>query len=249
MWRRRAVFGCAVSTMTGHDEFLNPLYAPGTLDLTGVRRSILEALRRELPRFQGTMLDVGAGYAPYRPLVLTPPSGVTRYIALDLADNIYQRPDVQWDGQAIPLRTDAVDCALATEVFEHLPAPEPVMRECLRVLKPGGLLFFTVPFLWPLHTVPHDQYRYTPFALDRHLRHAGFCDIRLNALGGWDASLAQMLGLWVRRRPMGDMTRRVLSRLAWPLVACLARHDRAPRTFHESLMVTGLSGTATKPSS
>jgi SAM-dependent methyltransferase len=190
--------------MTGHDEFLNPQYAPDTLDLAGVRRSILMALTRELPRFHGTLLDVGAGYAPYRPLVLAPPSRVTRYIALDLKDNIYQPPDLKWDGSRIPLQTGAVDCALATEVFEHVPEPENLMRECLRVLKPGGLLFFTVPFLWPLHTVPYDEYRYTPFALGRHLQAAGFCEVRVSALGGWDASLAQMVGLWVRRRPMSD---------------------------------------------
>ena len=233
--------------MTGHDEFLNPQYAPDTLDLAGVRRSILAALTRELPRFHGTLLDVGAGYAPYRPLVLAPPSRVTRYIALDLSDNIYQPPDLKWDGSTIPLRTGTVDCALATEVFEHVPEPENLMRECLRVLKPGGLLFFTVPFLWPLHTVPYDEYRYTPFALGRHLQSAGFCEVRVSALGGWDASLAQMVGLWVRRRPMSDMTRRVLSRLAWPLVVYLARHDHVPQAFHESLMITGLAGTATKP--
>jgi len=233
--------------MTGHDEFLNPQYAPDTLDLAGVRRSILTALTRELPRFHGTLLDVGAGYAPYRPLVLAPPSRVTRYIALDLSDNIYQPPDLKWDGSRIPLRTGAVDCALATEVFEHVPEPENMMRECLRVLKPGGLLFFTVPFLWPLHTVPYDEYRYTPFALGRHLQAAGFCEVRVSALGGWDASLAQMVGLWVRRRPMSNMTRRVLSRLAWPLVVYLARHDDVPQAFHESLMITGLAGTATKP--
>jgi len=233
--------------MTGHDEFLNPQYAPDTLDLAGVRRSILTALTRELPRFHGTLLDVGAGYAPYRPLVLAPPSRVTRYIALDLSDNIYQPPDLKWDGSRIPLRTGAVDCALATEVFEHVPEPENMMRECLRVLKPGGLLFFTVPFLWPLHTVPYDEYRYTPFALGRHLQAAGFCEVRVSALGGWDASLAQMVGLWVRRRPMSNMTRRVLSRLAWPLVVYLARHDDVPQAFHESLMITGLAGTARKP--
>ena len=121
------------------------------------------------------------------------------------------------------------------------------MRESLRVLKPGGLLFFTVPFLWPLHDVPHDEYRYTPFALERHLRNSGFVQIKLKALGGWDASLAQMIGLWVVRRPMSSRKRSILSRLALPIVRYLARHDRLPQEFDESLMITGLSGTAIKP--
>jgi len=74
------------------------------------------------------------------------------------------------------------------------------MKEIWRVLKPGGILFFTVPFLWNLHEIPYDEYRYTPFALKRHLTQSGFNEIEIKAMGGWDAALAQMLGLWVRRR-------------------------------------------------
>jgi SAM-dependent methyltransferase len=121
------------------------------------------------------------------------------------------------------------------------------MREALRVLRPGGLLFFTVPFLWPLHEVPHDEYRYTPFALERHLRNAGFEQIKLRALGGWDASLAQMIGHWALRRPMSPRKRAILSRLALPIVRFLAGRDQPPREFGESSMITGISGTAIKP--
>ena len=233
--------------MAGYHEFLNPLYTPTTLDLAGVRRSILDALKAELPRFRGTVLDIGSGYSPYKSLLLSNPSRATRYIGLDLKDNLYQRPDLQWDGRQLPLLTGSIDAAVATEVFEHLPDVERVMAECVRVLKPGGLLFFTVPFLWPLHTVPYDEYRYTPFSLERHLRNAGFVDIHIKASGGWDASLAQMIGLWVRRRPMSARKRALLSRIALPLVRYLSRSDKPVQAFHESLMLTGLWGTARKP--
>ena len=148
----------------------------------------------------------------------------------------------------MPLAAASVDCALATEVFEHCPEPELVMREINRVLKPGGLLFLTVPFLWPLHEVPHDEYRYTPFALERHLRKSGFDSIQLQALGGWDASLAQMLSLWVRRRPFTPLKRRLLTVLTIPIVRFLLRYDYRPSMFGESTMITGLSGTACKGS-
>ena len=97
--------------------------------------------------------------------MLSAPSRVEKYIGLDLKDNIYQKPDVEWDGRTIPLADNSIDCALAMEVLEHCPEPEVVLREALRVLKPGSSLFLTVPFVWPLHDVPHDEYRYTPFAL------------------------------------------------------------------------------------
>jgi SAM-dependent methyltransferase len=184
---------------------------------------------------------------PYKSLVLAPPSRAERYIGLDLKDNIYEKPDLEWDGRNIPLEDCVIDCALATEVFEHCEDPEILMRESLRVLKPGGLLFFTVPFLWPLHCVPHDEYRYTPFSLERHLRNSGFEEIRLKPLGGWDASLAQMIGLWVRRRPMSSRKRAILSRLSLPVVRFLAGRDQPPDEFGESSMITGISGTAMKP--
>ncbi len=233
--------------MPEHHDFLNPLCLPTTLDVFVVRRVILNALCQQLGGLSGTVLDIGCGYMPYKSLVLGPPSRAEKYIGLDLKDNIYQKPDLEWDGRTIPLDDGSVDFALATEVFEHCPEPELVMREALRVLKPGGPLFFTLPFLWPLHNVPYDEYRYTPFAIERHLRNSGFGQIKLKALGGWDASLAQMIGLWVRRRPMSSHRRAILSRLALPVVRYLAGRDRPPQTFDESSMITGISGSATKP--
>lgn len=233
-----------------NDLFLNPKFSAGTLDRYIVRHSILNALKTRFGDFQGRLLDVGCGQMPYKPLLTARPSRVTHYIGLDLENNPIHNnhPDITWQKDKIPLIDNSIDCAIATEVFEHCPDPETVMSEICRVLKPGGMLFCTVPFLWPLHEVPHDEYRYTPFSLSRHLAASGFVDIELKPLGGWDASLAQMLGLWVRRRPMGKWTRRVLSRLFMPVIYLLSQRDKRGLTqFHESAMITGLSGTARKP--
>jgi SAM-dependent methyltransferase len=233
--------------MLGDPAFLDPRCSAGTLDLFVARRSILEALRRQLPRFTGTVLDVGCGVMPYQPLFSTPLSRVSTYIGLDLPNSGYpQVPGLLWDGQRIPLREASVDGAIATELFEHCSDPGLVMREVQRVLKPGGILFFSVPFLWPLHCVPHDEYRYTPFALERLLRSAGYTEVELTALGGWDASLAQMIGLWVRRRPMVERRRRILAALALPFVRLLAGRDQLPRVFDEGCMITGIAGVALK---
>lgn len=39
------------------------------------------------------------------------------------------------------------DSILSFDVFEHIPHYENALRECLRCLKPGGLLYFSVPFV------------------------------------------------------------------------------------------------------
>jgi len=240
------------------DRFLFPRLSHAGLDTFLARRAIVRNLEGVLPRFTGTLLDVGCGQKPYRSLVLAPPSKVTTYIGLDLGPDaltnpdgteIYpSSPDLIWDGQVIPLPDSAVDCAMATEVLEHCPAPEELLREVRRVLVPGGLLFLTVPFLWPLHDVPHDEYRFTPYALSRQLNNAGFVDISLTPTGGWDSSLAQMLGLWVRRRPMSRLLRRMASYAALPAIKWLQARDSIPSLEEGTPMITGLAGTALKPS-
>jgi len=132
-------------------------------------------------------------------------------------------------------------------VLEHCPEPEMVLKEVFKVLKPEGIFFFTVPFLWNLHEVPNDEYRYTPFSLERHLKNAGFKEINLNATGGWHAAMAQMLGLWVRRSPMSNTKRKWLSILLKPIIQFLIKMDiPAQITFKEGQMITGLYGTAKK---
>jgi SAM-dependent methyltransferase len=229
-------------------DFLAPACSPERVDVFHDRRSILVALQQAMPSFHGTLLDIGCGHMPYRPLLMSPRSRVERYIGLDLHDGrgSYPAPDLVWDGRCIPLEDQSVDSVVATEVLEHCPNPVEVISEMHRVLRAEGILFFTAPFLWPLHDVPHDEYRYTPFALQRLLDEAGFAHVNLTAAGGWDASLAQMIGLWVRRRPMKRWMRGLLSMFATPVVRGLLRIDRPPLDFRRNGMITGISGTARK---
>jgi SAM-dependent methyltransferase len=235
------------NVVTREDQFLAPRCTAKSIDTYVCRKAILQALSGRLGDSYGILLDIGCGYMPYRSLFLSPPSRVNTYIGLDLKDSGYSLPDLQWDGTRIPLKSASVDCAMAIEVLEHCPEPEVVLVEAIRVLKPGGVFVWTTPFLWPLHCVPHDEYRYTPFSLSRHLSRAGFENIRVEALGGWDASMAQMIALWVGRRPMAERKRSILSHLALPIVRYLLSQDRTYSSFAENTMVTGLFGTAVKP--
>ena len=199
---------------------------------------------------KGTVLDVGCGDMPYRAMILEKNSRVQNYLGLDLEVNHFSRnalPDLTWEGKVIPLPDNSVDSALATELLEHCPDPAAVAREIYRVLKPEGTLLFTVPFIWPLHEVPHDYSRFTPFSLTKILENAGFTATSFTMLGGWDASLAQVMGLWVARRPGLNRVIRRLLRIAFkPVIWWLLKADTRPEKFEESQLFTGIGGVARK---
>ena len=231
-------------------EFLDPPFTPAMLRHVVVRRGILAAVRRVLPLLSGTVLDLGCGYQPYRELFLSAPSTASKYLGMDYAGNQYlgTEVDVLWDGGHFPLMESSIDCVIATEFFEHCDSPDAVFAEIARTLKPGGLLMLTVPFLWPLHEVPHDVCRYTPFTLERKITSAGFKDVQIEALGGISAALAIMVSLWVTTRITRPMYQRVAIALALPIVRWLCYMDTPPTSFPNNTMITGLSVIARKPS-
>lgn len=187
---------------------------------------------------------------PYKEFILKN-SSVHKYVGLDIENALQYdagiKPDCTWDGVKMPFEDNSFDAAFGTEVLEHCPETKVVLNETYRVVKNGGCFFFTVPFLWPLHEVPHDEYKFTPFALKRLLNEAGFKNITIKANGGWHASMAQMLGLWVRRAPLTLRKRKMLSHALKPVIKYLIKKDnQTPVNFEESQMVTGLWGMAFK---
>ncbi|MEI6243420.1 MAG: glycosyltransferase [Acidobacteriota bacterium] len=232
----------------GREKFLNPTLSINSADTYVIRTALLNAIKASLPSLSGTLLDVGCGQMPYRELVLEH-AQVRKYIGLDIRNPGYQKgqqPDLFWDGVTIPLAEASVDSVIATELFEHLPDIDAVLREIGRVLKPGGTLFFTVPFLWPLHDSPYDFCRYTPFSLRRHLEGSDFDVRNISALGGWNASLAQMIGLWLNRSGLNATDRARLFSEFEPFYKQLIASDRVPAEIADQLMSPGFQGLAVK---
>lgn len=60
--------------------------------------------------------------------------------ALGLYKNVYTGP-----GAEIPEPDDTFDFVFSNSVLEHIPDLPPVFAEVARVLKPGGIFYFTVP--------------------------------------------------------------------------------------------------------
>ena len=71
--------------------------------------------------------------------------------------------DAKGDLLALPFQDAAFDGVILTEVLEHCIDPQGAINQVRRVLKPGGLLLVTSPFLWPDHRTEdyQDYWRFT----------------------------------------------------------------------------------------
>lgn len=57
---------------------------------------------------------------------------------------------------------DAVACIA---ILEHLPMPSVAVAQLHRVLKPGGVIWISLPMSYPYHEAPKDYWRATPDGL------------------------------------------------------------------------------------
>lgn len=152
-----------------------------------------ELLRYASRYLRGRSLDIGCGAAPYRKL-LAP--YVERYVGVDHNYTLQpglDRPDVLSTAYSIPMPDSSFDSAICTAVLEHLEEPERALRECHRVLKPGGTAIYTVPFIWHLHEEPRDFYRFTKYGLAYMFEKTGFEVVELQALSGFWVTFGQLL--------------------------------------------------------
>ena len=127
----------------------------------------------------GSILEVGCGDRPYSSFV----PGDCRYVAIDqrgFSGDFAMEHHAEvtyYTGQTFPVADTTFDSLFHTEVLEHVYEASAFLGECRRVLKPGGAMFFTVPFQARYHFKPHDYFRYTPTALQRMLIEQGFANV------------------------------------------------------------------------
>lgn len=81
--------------------------------------------------------------------------------------------DAEKMSRELPHRYDYVVCC---SMLEHTPHPWEVIEQIHTVLKPGGVVYISVPWLFPLHGEPHDYYRFSLAALQTLIKDNGFVE-------------------------------------------------------------------------
>lgn len=132
----------------------------------------------------GKLLDLGCGKVP---LYSAYKNYVTDNTCVDWGNTLHknQHLDHECDlTKPLPFEDGIYDTVILSDVLEHIPGPELLLKEISRVLSSDGILLLNVPFFYWLHEEPHDFYRYTEFAL-RHLSEiSGLKVIDLTPVGG-----------------------------------------------------------------
>lgn len=131
----------------------------------------------------GLVLDIGCSEQKLRKYL----PDTCRYIGLDYPDTsdvLYKtKPTVYGDAQKLAFADNTFDTISFLEVLEHLPNPQAAIQESYRVLKPNGKLFFSMPFLYPIHDAPFDFQRLTIHGLRRLFNSNNFKIVEEKATG------------------------------------------------------------------
>jgi fatty acid/phospholipid biosynthesis enzyme len=77
-------------------------------------------------------------------------------------------------------------------------------------------------------------------------KRVGFVTITIKPMGGYNAAMAQMLGLWVNMYLWGSK-KKMMRIIAKPIIKYLYQNDKVSLDFKKSTMIVGLSGTVIKP--
>jgi SAM-dependent methyltransferase len=134
--------------------------------------------------------------------------------ALDLTDALFDDSAraagvrlIEADAAAMPFPDAEFDLVCSFNAFEHVADPEAVLREAIRVTKPGGIIYLLFgPLYWSsygLHamlsvTVPFCQVLFDRPALESYVAERGLAPIPFATLNGW--TVGQFRDLWHRHR-------------------------------------------------
>jgi len=151
---------------------------------------------------RGRLLDVGCGS---RPFALVYDRLVDESLGTEVPFSPYGtgQADVLCFAESLPFPRECFDTVLLTEVLEHTLRPMTVLTECARVVRSGGHVLVSVPFMYPLHGWPHDYWRFTQYGLLRACRQAGLEPIQIRTKGGPGAVLVSFCTQIVTRATDG----------------------------------------------
>jgi SAM-dependent methyltransferase len=152
-------------------------------------------------------------------------------------------PDVVGDVTAMDMFEDGrFDAVFLLEVLEHVADPARALAEVHRVLKKGGVLVLSTPFVFEIHDAPADYYRFTRHGLERLLDR--FERVEIEARNGYlDTVVVLLMRLYMS--PHGSDKLVALALIPWLTVSYPVIHTLG-RAIKSEAATSGYVATAVK---
>lgn len=167
---------------------------------------------------QSLILDIGSGNSSNKSLL----KKTNIIYRLDYPDTnkLYSaRPDIYGDACHLPIANESIDVVFLFEVLEHVACDEQAMQEIHRVLKPGGRIYISVPFIYPIHDKPNDYRRFTIYGLRFLLEKNRFVPKVEMRHGNSFISALQLMNMALLNTGKGLWKRGILPGLIYILIA------------------------------
>ena len=133
-------------------------------------------IREEFHNEKDLILDLGCGEDPkYHKMMKG------RIRCLDLYKN--KKAHVIADADKLPFKPDSFDKAISVNSFYYFKNPFNVAKDLGKILKKNGKLVVVVPFFYPIHDAPFDNYRFTEYGI-RNLFKENFDIEGIDTIGG-----------------------------------------------------------------
>lgn len=152
------------------------------------RRYLEEFIDAHAHRVTGRVLEFGD--PRYR--ARFPNATVYEVLSVRPGPNVDHVADIESPPEVLRERFDWIVC---TQVLEHVRRPDVAAGQLLRLLRPGGGLLFSVPFLNVVHRDPEDYRRFTAAGVRALLEDAGFEIDEVAARGNFATSVGGLVGL------------------------------------------------------
>ena len=156
-----------------------------------MRKGLFNEVKKHSGELTGKLLDFGCGTKPYKACFK-----VDEYIGIDYENEGHPHDaepiDYFYDGEHLPFKDAEFDSVFSSEAVEHVFNLPHILCEIHRVMKPGGKLLITCPFVWNEHETPNDYARYTLYALRDLLQNCGYTVVTEVRSGNFIEVLTQL---------------------------------------------------------
>jgi len=134
----------------------------------------------------------------------------------------FAKVNVVADITKLPFRDNSIDAAVCESVLEHVKNPCVILQEIKRVLKSGGLIYMSVPFVASFHSSPEDYYRWSKEGL-KELMRKEFQEEEIGIRSGPTSGMLSIVNEWIAimlsfgLKPLHQILLMVLTIITFPL--------------------------------